>query len=343
MINTTLAPFNNLTPVRLTYLELSSCDILSTKITHSNQLTTTKYPLLTNVEDVNLNNKTGLVLTSKQKINDVFIDTSDSAVQGTHPVDTTLRPDFYNNNFLVVYEEGNTIRCGANPRESDIFKIQASEKIPGGVNILCNNNYLYVIDTYPFKVALCDVSQLKLKSANVYTFFIKEITGGITISVETSSGTRFLTVGSDGILRATGVYLNDSQLDVYRFILSSLLDVPLQTLNNKWVTYYMNNSNKTHNSDVVVRRSLETSLNYIVNFSLSDIFKKNTANINILNLKNNFNTTGVGTNINNITTESNISTDVTIQTLSSVDNEGSVSVNTADGIVIFTYNDTILL
>ena len=334
MNNVLLAPFTNMSPVELSYQQLSSTELSGHQIHYTNGLSLHQYTVLTDIKDISLNNKTCLALTSRQNVENFFVNKDKNKTFGLVPIDTTFRPIQFTNTYLTINQSDMTVRCIASSNNNAVFRIKCSDTT-NTVNIICNNMFVTVDEEYPYIVRLRDSADVKVMNYNRYNFHATYADNTLSLSVQTSNGVRYLCVGRDNIIHATGVYLNNAQIPPYLFIIENNTEIYTFTKTNKWVTYYMDTVNREHNTDVKVRRALTSPINYLISFPLSPAIKEEIANVNISNLKTNFTPTGVGVNINNITTDSN--TSIASPILERIANYNiNASVLTPMGVVTFS-------
>jgi len=346
-MDTTTYPLNWLEPISLQYQGLSSTELSSCTVVTDVGLKMQQYSILQDFKDVNFNNNTGLVLTKQQSINSVFLNDATPPQIGDIPVDVFIQPERFLNSYVDYYSKDNTFRCLSTPT---LFNIRRSATVSGAVNIVIQNevqnaqftpdNYIIIDAAYPYIARIVTSSDIQNHAECYFNFFIDTVDNGYTIRVDLPEGSRYLCLGVDNKIAATGTVLGVVKVSPYIFNFNILTRKSLDNTKttNRWVTYYMDAINRQHNADVTVRRSLSADSNYLVSFALSDVYKESHCVVNIANLKTNFTPTGIGTNVNNILND-NISNTTQTLTLTSY----NTCILTAKGVFAFTNQGTRLL
>jgi len=340
-------PLNWLEPIDLQYQSLSSGTLSSCAIVTDVGIKMQQYSILQGFKDINLNNNTGLVLTKQQAISSVFLSDNTKSQIGDIPVDVFIQPEGYLNSYVDYYSKDNTLRC---LKTSTIFNIRRSATVDGAVNIVLQDEvqnaqftpdyYIKIDADYPYIARFVSSSNIQNYAECYFNFFIDEVHNGYTIRVDLPEGARYLCLGQDNKIAATGTVLGVVKVNPYVFNFNILTrkSIGKSIAPNRWVTYYMDAINRQHNADVTVRRTLSADSNYLVSFALSDIYKTSSGVVNIANLKTNFTPTGIGTNVNNIISDNTSNTTQTYSLTSY-----NTCILTASGVFAFTNQGTRLI
>lgn len=275
--------FNSIIPLNLKY-EYYTNEKLKYEVKAFNTGTDAFFlNLFKNFHDISINKGTCFVLTSAIKLDDIFEPTTTIKI-GELPGSLKLQP----RNSKIYYAAFNTtLDVVTLSLSGDTLNISPTDE-NDQVEILINNKYLHVDKEYPYTVRLKDYS-LGENEKYRQRFYYQIDENFITIKTLTNAGFRYLTFGTDNILRATGVMFNDSVLNdyVFKYVLQTpyLIDKGFFP-ENHWVTYYNDYENGLENKSVKVNKNFTNiPVNYLVTFSIDEAIKTGTARINICNLK----------------------------------------------------------
>jgi hypothetical protein len=303
VVYNTLSAF---TPIDLQYNFFKNENFKKTLTTYRNGYTFFLYDSLANYQDVIINNSSCFILTSSIKLNSVFTEPQ-SLFLGTIPGTFQLQLSTDNVHFLS-YNNGyktfkQVLSVGSN--------FYAQPVVENTIELFVNNQYVQVDAEYPYTVRL-NPKSLDPEEIHRQRFEIIYQGGFIVFKTLTNSGYRFLGVGIDNTLRATGLILGVSVINDYVFKC-----IPVTNLSNKsdfiptnnWVTYYFDIESGKNNSDLVVNKKFDNiSTNFLINFPIETSFKTAKAEINIANLKTAITPVGGPTPVENSYTATTITT-----------------------------------
>jgi hypothetical protein len=160
------------------------------------------------------------------------------------------------------------------------------------VELLINGKYLQLEKTYPYTVYL---SENTLIGSELYRQRFKVVRSKNTVSFRASvaEGQRFLAFNNDDILRATGVVLNNTIINNYKFnvfeVASYVNSVPKGFIPETGiVSYFMSFEDKKYNKNVYVRERKNVETNLLASFSLYEAAINGTAVVNFANLRTNY-------------------------------------------------------
>jgi hypothetical protein len=239
---------------------------------------------LHNYQDVAINRESCFVLTTAVNLSSVFTPTKNITL-GQLPGSIVLQP---RNSIIyyVSYDETADNFTLALTSSSILFVKPISDT--NEVELKLNGKYLQVEKTYPYEVNL-NVRSLDPEDINRQRFEILYQNGLITIKTHTDEGYRYLALGNDYILRATGLILNNSVVNDYVFKCISVTDNILKRgfiSANTWATYYFDIESGVNNKNVKINKNITpTETNLLIDFPVEKAAETGIANINIANLK----------------------------------------------------------
>lgn len=261
---------------------------------------------LENFQDVVVNRNSCLVLTSSVNLSSFFSESSNVNI-GDVPGCIKLQTQ-YSNIYYADYNKNSNTFTFDSEKGAGFTVLPVKNGAPYEVEIVVNNLYLQVDESYPFTVRLGDYIT---NSTEAYRqrFFCYYQNNTIILKTKTNVGYRYLSTGEDNILRATGVLLNDVTVNSYIFkTFNFTTDSFIYNFipRNDWVTYFLDFSDQGNNNNLVVNKQYNTVTNFLIDFPIRDAIKHRTNNINIANLKTAFSPTGSPVSIDNSYTEPNI-------------------------------------
>jgi hypothetical protein len=271
-----------LTPVDLQYNFHKNEDLKKIPVTYNNGYTFFIYEGLKNYQDVAINNNSCFVLTSSVKLNNLFAEPlllKLGQISGTFQLQA--REDSIH--FLTYNTSSKSFRQATTG--SNFYIQPISENI---VEMFVNNQYVQVDKNYPYTARL---SQKSLDPEEIHRqrFEVVYQNNLITFKTLTDTGYRFLGIGIDNILRATGVILGTNILNEYVF---KCVPVTVSEANhdfipsNDWTTYYFDIESGINNNNLVVNKNYKNiSTNFLINFPVESTVKTTNAKINVANLK----------------------------------------------------------
>jgi len=275
----TALPLSSFNPVTLKYSYYDT-EIVNGYIMHYNEgFNFIKYPALENFQDFAINKNTGMILTSSVGINQFF---NADPLNGTVSIPRVCYLQPYNKPGYYLY-----------PSITSNIVTLSSAKI--NLNITVNDNntiyiqfgeyYFQVDPVYPYQIKLSrDYIDPSLSYLRQFKYVYEN--GTIKIAAQiTPSDTRFLDVGLDSILRATGY----SSSGNYQFTMFG--DVATSQINksgsfrNDWVVYESGTGN-------AIQTTSNVRTHYLIDFIPTKAITDGEININIANLKTNYTPAG---------------------------------------------------
>ena len=241
---------------------------------------------LNNYQDTTFNRYSCLSLTSAISLSALFKNnTINEKVPTVHYIQA------YDENSFLFYDATNdVVTLSAVPSFVMLSPLKDSEQY----QVIVDGYYLYTDTNSPFTLKgskdSTDTGE-QYFDVNLYNSNL------LTISTETTEGTRFITHLNDNNFYALGSPVNS-------YLLSS---TPLgdhfvydYAPNNSWVTYYMNYFLNKESKSVILNKVLnDTKINYLIDFPYINALKDNKANINISNLKTGYTPQGYPVPIDN--------------------------------------------
>jgi hypothetical protein len=259
---------------------------------------------LNNFQDIAINKNTCFILTSAVLLSSIF--TKQKEIQ-TGQIPATINLQLLNSTtYYLGYNinEDSVISTYTTPQNFFIIPVNDQE-----VEIKVGNFNLEVSDTYPHKVY---ASNLILTSDQIRRrrFKYQYQNNQIALIAQTQYGDRYLALGNDNILRATGIVLGNNLVNNYLF---KVINVTTESINynfkpdNTWTTYFFDFANQTNNTDISINREVNNiHTNFLLSFSVGK--PTNHASVNIANLKTGLTPTGCTATINNSYEEEIITT-----------------------------------
>lgn len=251
---------------------------------------------LNNFQDITINKNTCFVLTSSIILSSIFVKQQQSLKLGQIPTTINLQT----RNSIIYYlgysfEKDAVVSTYLTPQNFYISPVNDKE-----VEIKVGNFYLEVDDTYPYKIR---ANNLTLTPDEIHRrrFKFSVENDQISLIAQTKDGDRFLALGNDNILRATGVMLGNNIANDYIFKVQKVTQNNINynfTPSNSWVTYFLDFPNQTNNTNILVNKEYDNiNTNFLISFPVSKA--TNNVNINVANLKTGYTPTGSPTTMNN--------------------------------------------
>jgi len=259
------------------------------------------YDCLKKYRDIAVNKNTCFILTDTISLSTIFQPQEELTV-GEIPCTVNLQSRNSSIYYLGYDSERNVITQLLTPQNIFITPIENDE-----VELRVGSLYLQIDEQYPHTVR---GSELPLTDDQIYRRRFRWVYQNNTISfiVSTNEGYRYLALGPDNILRATGVIIGTRIINDYVFNISRVTDVDLNynfELKNNWFTYYLDFASQKNNTDLTVNKQFDVPINYLLSFPIQN---SNSQKINIANLKTGFSPTGNPTPIDNSYEEEFITT-----------------------------------
>lgn len=291
--------FEQLKPISLEYIK-KDVSLNVENVFYKNGLAITKNSVFKNYKDVSLNNGSVLVLSDNISISDIVAEELPKEL-GIIPTLITLHiNDAVSSGLKYINKKFYA------SQEADLLVVVKSETLEECVNIIYDNKFVVVDTKYPYIVSLVERDDLSIIKSNFYNFFIERIYDNVvTIKIKLDDSFRFLSINKDNILQACGVVLGMTEPQPYLFTYKSYSKEEISTTiqDNKWVTYFMDISQRNHNSDVEINKEFNAPCNVLCSFNIEDATVKNNTELNLLNLKTNFTPQGGGVVVSNFYNE----------------------------------------
>ena len=163
----------------------------------------------------------------------------------------------------------------------------------GIVELKTDQHQIAVAENYPYELILLE--EPLQENVRRQRFEIVVLDGQIALKNLTSAGYRYLSYGSDRILRCVGLQLNETIVNQYLFVPIFLSDdnVPYDfDPSSKEVRYYNQFGLTEQERTVDVKKQIQLDTNLLVSCSLEDITTAEEINVNIAITKTNFATSG---------------------------------------------------
>lgn len=284
-----------LAPVKLTY-SFNSAESLQSKLHgNSSNLRFRTHELLDNNKDVAISKHTMLSLTNVKDIKSVF--EHKPTTIGIDVISGSFNLTLQNSSFLeqeerLVKTANNKFYMGGKG-EVAIFHLIHLES--GGYNLKINNKYVQVEQEYPYALISSEEPLLD-ENAVRQCFFVEYQNKLMTIKTQTKEGMRYLSCGSDRVLRFVGTELNQTKINNYymlpTFVSSSSLYYGFDST-TKEIRYFNEVSETDNQKTVNIKRQVPTNTNLLVSCPSVQLAESSEVGVNISLLKTNFSTTGV--------------------------------------------------
>lgn len=285
-------PLSALTPVKLTYNFNKEEEINCTLNAFENGLRYYSHDAFENFKDVVISNKNCLVLTDPKPLKDVFKNDVQRYNVGYIAGCLYLKtPDnkYFTNISNQIYIGGSGTKLFIN-----IFPLTGST-----VELKVNKDTRIVIDKeYPFQARL---SREVLPSNEIHRqqFEVDYKDGVICFKTKTEDGDRYLSYGSDFIVRATGLALNETAVNPYllipEFTSNETIDYDFDAKTSE-IKYFNNLHADENKKTVAIREATESNTSLLISCATSDIAKtvdlSSSVKANIALTKTNFSSSG---------------------------------------------------
>lgn len=259
---------------------------------------------LDNFQDLTINRNTCFILTSSIYLNNLFTDIKELTL-GLLPGTINIQPRNSSIYYLGYdFDEDAVVSTFLDPQNFFIVPINNKE-----IEIKVGSFYLEVDDNYPYQIRANNLilteSQIRRRR-----FLFTYQNGIISLIAQTKDGNRYLALGNDNILRATGVIMGNNPVTDYIFTAKEVTKNKI-TYNfkpgNTWTTYYLDFTNQTLNTTTTINKKIDNlQTNFLISFPVGK--HSNTAEINIASLKTNYTPTGVPATVDNTYTENIVTT-----------------------------------
>lgn len=263
----------------------------------NNDFSYIKHTALNGYKDVAFSKGNFLALTDIVALDKVFKKQNKTNIQ-------YIGKEINNTNFKLVSEEGIVIRKyknrlygGGVGEEATVTLVVVGEN---SYELKIGNNvYLQVDQEYPYDIFF---TEEELNAADFYKrrFEIDFWEDKMTIKCSTPEGGRYISYGNDKILRANGVYLNNTTVNSYIFTPSFVsanlsLKEDLNRMKPVEVVYFNEFAGEVEHENLFVKSKQQNPTNTLLTCSIEDILNSKIPNANIALLKNNFTASGAYT------------------------------------------------
>jgi hypothetical protein len=284
-----------LAPIKLTY-SFNSAESLQSKLhSNSSNLRFRTHELLDDNEDIAISKHNMLSLTNIKDVKSIF--ENKPTTIGIDVISGSFQLTLQNSSFL---EERERIIKTANDKfymggKGEVAVFHLLHLDTGGCNLKINNKYVQVEEEYPYALVSSEEPLLD-ENASRQRFFIEYRNKLMTIKTQTKEGMRYLSCGSDRVLRFVGVELNQTKINNYymlpTFISSSSLYYGFDST-AKEIRYFNEVSETDNQKTVNIKRQIPTNTNLLVSCPSVQLAESSEVGVNISLLKTNFSTTGV--------------------------------------------------
>jgi hypothetical protein len=284
-----------LSPIELKYDYYREEELQSSLQTYADGRSFYKVDGLTNYQDLAINRESCFVLTTAVNLSSIFTSTKDVTL-GELPASIVLMPRTIGGvNNITSYVEYNEATNNFTVTSTTIIALTSNSILfikpiqeTGEVELRLNGKFVQVQKDYPYEVNL-NVRSLELEDISRQRFQIVYQNGLITLKTKTQEGYRYLALGNDYILRATGLILNDSIINDYVFKCIPVTDDVLARgfiSANTWTTYYFDIESSVNNKNVKINKDITpTETNLLIDFPTEKAAETGVAHINAANLK----------------------------------------------------------
>lgn len=310
MATITTKDFTSLEPIELKYQYNKNEELRAYYVGYEQGLNVYRLDGLKNFQDVAVSNGTCFVLTTAVGLSSFFTQPT-TPVIGQIPGTLKLQSRSLSGEYFTYDSQNNiftsTSVTSGNATNFFILPVPGTSK----VQILVNNKYVQVDQNYPYTVRVGD----KLDDDNDpyrQEFYCEVYNNLIALKTYTTSGYRYLALGNDKTLRATGVILNSLLVNDYLF--NSIQNTASITHygfdpDMDWITYYLDFPAQTYNKDVSLNKVFSNlKINFLLDFPVEPAINNGEATFNLANLKTGLTPTGSPPQIDNSYDEQIITT-----------------------------------
>jgi hypothetical protein len=284
MASITYKSLSSLQPIELKYQYFKDENLKVSKTSFQDGYTFYRVEGFENYQDAVINRDSCFVLTSAIKLNNVF-EPAKTYVYGELPGTALIQPS----TISLYYATHDTVKNEITLALSGTPFYFSPIKNTNEIEILINNQYLQIEETYPYKAYL-SFQPLRSEEIKRQRFICIYQNKSITFKTLTKDGYRYLAFGSDNVMRAIGVMFNSSAVNNYVFgcvpltLDSTSINFDPQ---NSWVTYYLQLNQEKRNKNYSINKEFVIDTNYLVDFPIEEAIRSGKATINIANLKTN--------------------------------------------------------
>ena len=284
-------PLSALTPIELKYSYYKEEELQTSLQTFGDGRSFYTIKGLDNYQDVTINRESCFILTSAVNLSSIFTPTTEITI-GELPASILLQPrsigEAENTQYFIDYDNVDKLFTQTLTSGSVIFvkPVEGTNE----VELKVNGSFLQVEPEYPYIIRLGtrSLDPESIYRQRFYPNYDSEL-NLISLRTKTIEGDRYLAVGDDTILRATGLILNNEVKNDYIFKCVPISDDTLKrgfASANNWVTYYFDIESSVDNKNLRINKNiLPIQTNYLIDFPTESAAKTGKASINIANLK----------------------------------------------------------
>jgi hypothetical protein len=280
-------------PIKLAYKYSTTGDLKAEYKEFRNGMRYYDHDALKQFADVSLSNESALILTRTLSLNSIFEEQqkilSVSELCGMFVLFTKDTP-FLGGDNEVNYFNGQF--CIGGKGEQAIFSIVPATD--NKVYLRVNYKRVQVAEQYPYEVYLSN-DKLPDNESNRELFDVAYRNKKFTIKTQTKEGTRFLSFGTDRILRGVGLELNKSIINPYHFDVEFLSFSSIaygSDYDTKEVKYYNTNESLLEKKALNVKAYKGQNTNILFDFPVIQTQTTTNVGVNMAVLKTNFTSTG---------------------------------------------------
>ena len=275
-------------PVNFTYKYNKEEKLSGQLTTYNSGFSYYKHDLFENFRDASLSKKNFLVLTDVKQLKSIFDQNPETLfignISGCVFLKTASGESLRNlDNNIYVGGIGERMLVNIVPISKNVVELKASK-----------THYVQIDKQYPYTARL---SQETLNGEEIERrrFEIDFKSGLMCFKTKTSEGHRFLSYGTDRVVRAVGLMLNETTVNSYFFVpdfISNSSMVYNFDAKTTEIRYFNELANSYNKATVNIKEEQETDTNLLVSCTTKDISKLNTVPINIALTKTNFSSSG---------------------------------------------------
>lgn len=245
--------------------------------------------LTEDLKDALVSNNTFVGLTPIKNLSDVFLETNKDLKFGTFSISFYLSPKLLQKETLKILN--NKLYVGGIGTNSLFTMIPVEDSWQ---EIKLNSEVSMIVDENPpFEISFTDKI---IPSDQTYRKLFKVVyeNGYISIQTKTKLGYRYLSYGEDRQIKANGLFFNGNEINSISFIPNfitatsfSLGYIPFSS-----EVGYHNSFDQTRSTSVELQRKQIANTHYLISCSTKDIINNAQVDMNLAQLKTNFNPIG---------------------------------------------------
>jgi hypothetical protein len=277
-----------LAPVKFTYKFNKEEKLVAKESQYNNGLKYYRQPALSGCNDAVLSKGNCLILTDIKPLKDIFEEKSFLIPIGTLAGCIYLKTnqnEYLTTDFKKVYNKNldQKLFVNAFPISKNVVEL----KINSTTKLIVDKEYPYEVKVSQDLLAGPDLERQR--------FEIDYSNQKISFKTKTAEGYRYLSCGADGVMRATGLMLNDVIVNNYlftpEFVSSGTLQYNFDPKNTE-IKYYNEIVESKDQYNVAIKTQIERDTNLLISCSTPEIAKNKEVSVNIALLKTNFSSSG---------------------------------------------------